>query len=141
MVTLQLAGATIEEMKQQAISFFGMEVAAGQETPAPKKPGRPPKAKVDATPVVEAPAPVEPKAVDLVPGVEAPAPPPAHEYPTPTALTLDQVRMTLQSLAAKYPGKDGIEKVSALIVKYGYKKVNAIEPKDFQAIVTEAGAL
>jgi hypothetical protein len=56
-----------------------------------------------------------------------------------TAATKDDVRAALQALAGKYPGQEGLDKVTALLKEHEAKNISALKPEQYTAVIADAG--
>lgn len=144
MLKVTVSGDTREELLANLASWIdllsGQRVGEPQlkpeETPAtePKKRGRPVKQTV-----------VEPDTMPLPMEAQAPATPvtPATPAtpPAPTTQTLQSTIDALKAVAALRPGDtgptDGYQRVSKILVKYGYKNVKEIKPEHFGAVTAD----
>lgn len=145
MLSITVSGATREELIANLASWIdllsGQRVGDQQLKPEGpiegKKRGRPAKATaVQEPPTMELPR----EAQAVAPHEQAPTtPPPAT--PTPTVDTLQSTIYALKGVAALRPGDtgptDGYQRVSKILVKYGYKNVKEIKPEHFGAVIAD----
>ena len=140
MLKVTVSGDTREELIANLASSIdllsgqrvGEQQLKPEETPAtePKKRGRPAK-----------PAAAEPDTMPLPLEAQAPTTPPPPPAPTPTSDTLQSTIDALKAVAALRPGDtgptDGYQRVSKILVKYGYKNVKEIKPEHFGAVIAD----
>ena len=140
MLQVTVSGDTREELIANLASWIdllsgqrvGEQQLKPEETPAtePKKRGRPAKQTV-----------VEPDTMPLPMEAQTPASPPPPPVPTPTTGTLQSTIDALKAVAARRPGDtgptDGYQRVSKILVKYGYKNVKEIKPEHFGAVIAD----
>lgn len=139
MLQVTVSGTTREELIANLASWIdllaGQQVGDQQLKPEGpiegKKRGRPAKAAaVQEPPTMELP-------------MEAQAATPAQVPPVPTAAgpSLQTTIDALKAVAALRPGDtgptDGYQRVSKILVKYGYKNVKEIKPEHFEAVIAD----
>lgn len=127
MATVTFTGESIEAVKQDVRTFFGMEAISAVE--APKKAGRPKKTVEEAVGAA-----MDTVIVETFKAPVVEAPPVAS-----TAVTKDDVRAALQALAGKYPGQEGLDKVTALLKEHEAKNISALKPEQYPAVIADAG--
>lgn len=133
---IDILGGTRIEVANTPVELPGAQAVEG------KKRGRPAKAAAVQEPPTMA-LPMEAQASPVTPAEEA-----AHAaqavqsaQSAKAPLTLQDAVNALKGVAAVRPGDtgptDGYQRVSKILIKYGYKNVKEIKPEHFEAVIAD----